>query len=434
MSLKTSTDMILPEPSEELITSEAWSMETYADGLMDELFSDLDNALKNGKNLSSRTAQREYSQTANKTANIRVEQIVVPETLQIVKPPQVLSNNLKTSPVNKSHTKPSKKKVREKTHFAWGKLLNGAASFAAIVLGVVWLANSGLLNRLSSSAFQQALREPLIQKQSSQKAPVDPQAELVNYMLAAFTAINSEQIQSKELSAQNLSAVSRTSPNLPSNISSTRGDDLPPVANANSALPPSPGRYTRVIERVKRVYVKVPTYKAPEPMRYQPPSIASTPQKLTPPTKSNSQPSKSQQVKLATKAVRNAAFAAIRTGIKPVNIAKTPISIKQPSKPISALLPAIPSAPTAPSSKQSAVEEQKQKLTVAKASVNHELKGVMDLGEQSAAIFKIEGADLQIRRGETIGTSGWTLVDITGKEAIIRRNGEVRSIQAGQSL
>ncbi|MEM7523849.1 MAG: SDR family oxidoreductase, partial [Pseudomonadota bacterium] len=26
-------------------------------------------------------------------------------------------------------------------------------------------------------------------------------------------------------------------------------------------------------------------------------------------------------------------------------------------------------------------------------SVNHELKGVMDLGEQSAAIFKIEGAD-----------------------------------------
>ncbi|MEM7554460.1 MAG: hypothetical protein AAF378_10235 [Cyanobacteria bacterium P01_A01_bin.84] len=440
MSRKISTDMILPEPSEELITSEAWSMDAYADGLMDDLFSDLDRALEKGGNLSSRTVQREYSEKVN----IKVPQIVVPENLQIVKPPQVLNNQIKTVLVDRSEVKASKQKIRKKSRFAWGKFLTRAASFGAVVGGMIWLVNSGLLNRLASSSFQQALREPRIQKQLPPNRKVDAQTELVNYMLGALTAIGNEKVESKGLSARNLSAAkipqglisqaSQTSQNIASNTSSTKSfANLPPVTNASNALPPVPSRYTRVIERVKRVYV--PVYKAPAPMRYNPPSIASAPKKLTPPKKS--QPSAANSVKVASKAVRNAAFAAIRTGLKPVNIGKNPIAVKQPSKPISALLPAIPSAPTPPklpTAKKPPVEEQKQEIATAKTITKHELKAVMDWGDKSAAIFKVEGADLQIRKGEAIGSSGWTLVEITGKEAIIRRNGEVRSIQAGQNL
>jgi hypothetical protein len=45
MSQQASTHLIIPEPSEELIGSEPWSIESYADGFMDELFADIDNIL-----------------------------------------------------------------------------------------------------------------------------------------------------------------------------------------------------------------------------------------------------------------------------------------------------------------------------------------------------------------------------------------------------
>ena len=58
----------------------------------------------------------------------------------------------------------------------------------------------------------------------------------------------------------------------------------------------------------------------------------------------------------------------------------------------------------------------------------------MDLGEKSAALFKIDGVTRRIHKGENIGSSGWTLVDISNNEIVVRRNGEVRSIQTGQKI
>ena len=36
--------------------------------------------------------------------------------------------------------------------------------------------------------------------------------------------------------------------------------------------------------------------------------------------------------------------------------------------------------------------------------------------------------------GENIGGSGWTLVKVANQEAVIRRNGEVRSVFVGQQF
>jgi hypothetical protein len=58
----------------------------------------------------------------------------------------------------------------------------------------------------------------------------------------------------------------------------------------------------------------------------------------------------------------------------------------------------------------------------------------MEKGDQSAALFKVDGATRRVSIGEGIGSSGWTLVEISNGEAIIRRNGEVRSIYTGQKL
>ena len=60
------------------------------------------------------------------------------------------------------------------------------------------------------------------------------------------------------------------------------------------------------------------------------------------------------------------------------------------------------------------------------------LTGILELGDRSAALFEIEGVSRRFQVGEAIASSGWTLVQIADREAIIRRNGEVRSIFVGE--
>jgi hypothetical protein len=62
------------------------------------------------------------------------------------------------------------------------------------------------------------------------------------------------------------------------------------------------------------------------------------------------------------------------------------------------------------------------------------LEGVVDMGEQSAILIKINGVTQRFRLGESIGSSGWALVEVSKNQAIIRRNGEVRSLFIGQSF
>jgi hypothetical protein len=40
----------------------------------------------------------------------------------------------------------------------------------------------------------------------------------------------------------------------------------------------------------------------------------------------------------------------------------------------------------------------------------------------------------RFRIGESLGSSGWTLVEVSQNQAVIRRNGEVRSVFIGQSF
>ncbi len=64
----------------------------------------------------------------------------------------------------------------------------------------------------------------------------------------------------------------------------------------------------------------------------------------------------------------------------------------------------------------------------------HVLVGLLQLGDRSAAIFEFDDGARRVRTGEAIGSSGWSLVSVSQDEAIIRRNGEVRSIYIGQRI
>jgi Type II secretion system protein C len=54
--------------------------------------------------------------------------------------------------------------------------------------------------------------------------------------------------------------------------------------------------------------------------------------------------------------------------------------------------------------------------------------------DQSAALFEMNGVTQRYYPGESIGTSGWILVEIKNNQAVIRRNGDVKTIEAGQKL
>lgn len=98
---------------------------------------------------------------------------------------------------------------------------------------------------------------------------------------------------------------------------------------------------------------------------------------------------------------------------------------------------AIPLAPTAaapaPSPSTAAVIPTTVIPNIA-PSPTHVLIGLLELGDRSAALFEIAGAPQRVQVGESIGSSGWALVSVSGEEAIVRRNGEVRSVYIGQKF
>lgn len=166
-----------------------------------------------------------------------------------------------------------------------------------------------------------------------------------------------------------------------SNTSSSGGRQLPPapgVGNSTSGAAP------QVIER-ERVYIPYQINLAPSGTLMPPPPAAA--------------PAPAPPVPLP------------------------PAAPVPPPAPQQAQSPSAPSAPTPPPK----VEPL--------PSGNHVLIGLIEMGGGStAALFKIDGATQRISEGEAIGSSGWTLVSAANQNAIIRRNGEVRSVYVGQKF
>ncbi|ARV58697.1 hypothetical protein BZZ01_08635 [Nostocales cyanobacterium HT-58-2] len=447
MSQKANTYLILPELSEELIASEPWSIETYADGLMDELFAEIDLILEGSDSLPFQTPPQD---SIRQVQTVTVPQIVVPETqlrsLQNVPKPRnnPLSTVVVGTPaVSRPINKPQKKSQHTTSIVLWMGVTIGLAAAS-----VFWVLHSGLLNRLVSQSLQQSLLQPqaLPQPQLPTKAQVE--ADLVNYMLGALAVIDKQEARSHLRSAKpvltatapaNQTALAYITPtdNLPVPVAA---NNLPPVPNQ-----PIPNQPTRVVERIY-----IPVYQAPQPMRYAPPPIAGTsnplPQVATVPKKTLSNASKPASVIASNNASNNVsnnaqqlakprvqALAAVRPEPKPMAIAQ-PVTVPQVTQPVP-VQPGVPSnAAPAPSYIPEKHEVASGVTTPEITSASHTLEGLLELGNKSAALFKINGVTRRIEVGEAIGSSGWTLVEVTNGEALIRRNGEVRSIYTGQTF
>lgn len=465
-----STDLIIPEPSEDLLANEPWSIEIYADGLMDELFSDIDEILDFSGNLPSQTlkygsrvsrrskeetnSRERFYKSANPSAPIPPEY----EQLQTVNVPQIvlpnalnrtgqavtqLRNKQMSTVVVGTPTVPSVSQRYQQTKRALGKLLILGTTIGVAIAGTIYFIHSGVLLLLTSR-----LTQPIYTPQSQLSTKADVEADLVDYMLGALTVIDKQDTTNNQLSSRT-GLPNRVVSN-PSAIAfaSTQpvGKLPPPLAANNTPLSLSSNRSSNVVERIY-----IPVYQAPSPMRYAPPPILGNP-RVIPPVAANSKTSQPNIVKTALNQVRQAAkpvnvnmmAAAVRSQLKPLAVRTAPIDVRQPSSPLPAL-PVVPFGAAPPklaataSTPETALvsstaSQQQGYLSTAAAIPSHTLEGLLELGNKSVALFQVDGVTRRIKIGEGIGSSGWTLVDVSNGEAVVRRNGEVRSIYAGQKL
>jgi Tfp pilus assembly protein PilP len=458
MSEKATTYLLLPEASEELITSEPWSIETYADGLMDELFSEIDEILDGGgDNFPSRTVHygsrlksghppTELPQEViHHLQTITVPPIVLPDTqIGHVQPVSKVRNNplstvvAGTPTVQRPVDKPSKKKSRRPI----GIVLWVLATAGLAIAGMAWAFNSGFINRLVSKSLQQSLlQQSQVQPQLPTKLQV--QADLIDYMLGALSVIEKQEARSNFRSSAKpmTTAVAPANQTALAYIAPQPTGNLPPPVAANNTAPSS-----RPATIVERIYI--PVYQAPQPMRYALPSIPGTPK---PPSQVVRVPKKTLGSKAApanialnkeqktTKPANTTAIASVRQDIKPVTVQTKPVTVRQATQPNAqpATSPAKVAPPKLPAATAPQPEPEQQQVVAVVSRPNlpaYTLEGLLELGKKSAALFNVGGITRRVEIGEAIGSSGWTLVDVANGEAIIRRNGEVRSIFAGQTF
>ncbi|MBE8986423.1 hypothetical protein [Nostoc sp. LEGE 12450] len=437
MLQEASTRLIVPEPSEDLIANEPWSIENYADGLMDELFADIDYILDVSDNLPSQTirhgrqnkAQRDSPPEYVPLQTVTIPQIILPNGQSVT---QNNNKHLSTVVFDNGTIKPVSRK-RQKSSRTLGKLLIVGTTLGVAIAGILYLVQSGVVYLLNPNLTQQALLAPQTQSQLPGKTEIE--ADLVDYMLGALAVIDKQELKGNQKSfSSGFSSHTNTNQIALGNGQIT--GNLPPLPLLANNTPPAPNRSGSVVERIY-----VPVYQAPSPMRYALPAIPGSPT-LLPQVANALQASPPNMVKSALNTVRQAAkpvtvnmlAAAVRAELKPVAGRTAPITVRQTPKPLPAL-PVVPlRAALAPESEPTITQEQVYPATAIAAAPSNTLEGLLELGNKSAALFKIDGVTRRINMGESIGQSGWTLVEVSNGEAVIRRNGEVRSIYAGQKL
>ncbi|MEA5515712.1 hypothetical protein [Nodularia sp. UHCC 0506] len=408
------THLLIPEPSEDLITNEPWSIDFYADGLMDELFADIDEILDVSGNLPSHTLRhgsrtpRPIEDTSARNHLNNSGEFSTPVTskyehLQTINVPQiVLQNSLTRTDKTVSQVRneqvgtvvvnqPGAISKHQKTQMNLRKLLIAGTTIGVAIAGTIYMVQSGLLSLITSRLTEPDIYLPQAQTQLSPQ--VDAQAELVDYMLGALAIIEQQKVTSD-----------RTS-----DVSRLNNPGVSDVA-VNNTQQPIANRSTGVVERIY-----IPVYQAPSPMRYAPPPTPGAIASQTDAVNTQMKP-----VQSSAKPANANITAAIRPEINPVPMQNASM---RPSNIPGVTIPQRPSVPT---------DTQQQASAVTTAT--HTLAGLLELGEKSAALFEFEGVTRRIHMGETIGATGWTLVDVSNGKAIVRRNGEVRSIFAGQKL
>jgi hypothetical protein len=408
MLSKSSTDLLVSEASDstsmivDFVTNEPWSIESYAEGLMDELFTDIDNIL-DGRNQRNYSRDRKESVPVQ-TMTFKIPDVVLSSTVNIPLQSALPIKNIQagTLVVNPSSMRAINTDSQSQPNIL-GKLIFMGLGLTAATLGMVYLTDSGLLTTIISQLTSQSLSNPQIPSSVAVKA--DSQLDLVNYMLGALNVIEQRETTNDKITIK---------PGFPNGDFNQITTATLPVPVAANNVPPVTNRLISP-NVVERIYI--PVYQSPAP-KYQIPTVPAVPIPKTLPSPSSL---------AVNNPLINVKKPAIKSIQKPSQVKPSPVAVNtQPLKVAPSKLPTIVPLPA----KEPTNMVQQDSVPIYSA----QLDGLLELGNKSVALFKVDGISRRISLGENIGYTGWVLVEVSNGEARIRRNGEVRSIYTGQKL
>ncbi|MBE9228213.1 hypothetical protein IQ264_22575 [Phormidium sp. LEGE 05292] len=398
-------------------SEQPWSMDANANRLMDDIFADVERILETGS--ETPTVPDEPAEYVSVPA-MAVPSVTIPT--EIASRPTVAEEI----------TKPEKTPKPQQSGKSLEKWLLIAACASLGITLLLWVLGQGRLNSLLGN------------NSASTKATQAAQRDLafVDYMQQALESIDQKSQERKQVPV----------------VPPAPPPSQPPLPVLTPGNLPQNSNRPNVLERVY-----IPVYPQPRIVYTNPASLAAKP---SPPAAAPSPATSTAKASPTPKATSTAKVsptpaASAKPEAKPTSrpVAKAPTVPK-----LSAALPNQTASPTAkpttaaakPAASPTPVASQSPRVvaippsptaqptfrnrsTQATASIPANpisLRGVLVLGDRSAAIFEIGGVPRRISIGESIGSSGWTLVEINNQnsEVVIRKNGEVRSIFVGQQF
>lgn len=360
------------------IESKVLSVDQYADQLMDDLFQGIEHSLETGEVLeeevvASPTTVQSFANTAAAPLSVVPTEAALPET--VVQPSEAAEDSSDAAATSPESAPQPDWSLR----ILWAAALLSCAGALALCIS----------NWSSYKAFFQQVAGQAPATEVLATVPTTAAADAPNQAFASYIQQSLEALALQQPAATtNLAGLTNpvvaTAPAVPAApVTQTIPGGL---GTAPAAIPPG-----TILERV---YIPV----------YQ------TPQGLVPVVPGVPVPN----------LTANGTFLPSQTAVAPNAIA-------QPNAAIAAA-PQPPARQAAPTASGEAVAVQPM------ATVEHTLVGLLELGDSSAALFEVSGVTRRFSLGERIGSSGWTLVDAKNSEAIIRRNGEIRSVFVGQTF
>ncbi|NES65182.1 MAG: hypothetical protein F6K24_07910 [Okeania sp. SIO2D1] len=451
------------ENSEKTRFQEPISVENLADNLMEDMFRDIDRVLDGGTRLPTQATKPEVVSLTQ----IKVPEIVLPQ------------KNTQPQEIDKEEkAKLAKAEAEKKQSQSLDKLLLGAAFASILVTLSLWLVNRGGLNKILGYLGY-------VEKPNESSETLTPKA-VADKEFAEYIERSLQMIEQKEATRKQQQQI----PGIPPAPASNNLPTVPVPANqpTNTSLLLPLNRLVDLMEaQVAKEPITIPETKVvvippvptvvPSAVAAAPKSAESSP-KPSAASASNASASAeaAENVTERSEATETAKTETAKVEEKPkpetakAETAKTETAKVeekvQPTQEV-AIKPEATSQPEASSQSQpeTKAEAETQSETEAKSEESqaptqpvqlppppaeipatstvtesqvqipiNTLVGILELGERSAALFEVEGVARRIYVGENIGGSGWTLVNVANQEAVIRRNGEVRSVFVGQQF
>lgn len=363
----------------EQIPMEPLAIDVHADEFIDDIFQDIDRSLSGITKLPKEPVQPEFVSLKS----IKVPQIVLPSVETEVDSEGEISRDRKLRDANADSSS------------SFDRILLGAACASLVVTLSLWLATRGGLGRLFAPA------PVAVDPQLSSQTQAD--AKFVNYLQRSL-----DNISAKAGTLQ--PGVAQGVPGAPPMM------ELPTLAIPDT---PSPTPDTTALADTNNLISAI--NRVAQAVQEASDQTASLSNQVMATLQAQTQQNQ-QQVPQPTPGGQASGVAPEPTATPEETTASSPVSIPDP--------PAIPAPSAAAPTETAAVSSD----TNPQSTAIHTLVGILELGDRSAALFEVNGVARRIYVGETIAGSGWSLSEVANQQAVIRRNGEVRTIVVGEKF